>query len=141
MTIPAKIGYLGLGLAIAAIICALLLLSGCGGGEASLPKNTVYEGKMYGDMIPLFEQVKACKRYIGFLEPTVIIYDHPFDCTGTLAVGCYLLGQVGMWNESLIKSHGSLWSHELTHFFQSLLGEQFREDDPCGNFMLPDFKL
>lgn len=138
---------------LSALLIALIilwLLSGCGGGEAHLQGTEIYRGPMYDDFIDLYEQVKVCKGYQGFLEPTIVIFEHSFDCTGVAAGGCYLNGLIGLVgpaygisgdHNNLIDTQGALFSHELTHFFQSLMGQPMNEQDPCGSIKKEGFQI
>ena len=119
------------------------LAAACAGDEGPArvdPEHVVYAGEPYGDLVILGDAVRDCMQSDEPGLPRVVLADRLFDCYTTAgwkkAYGCTGEGEVFMVAQILVESQGSLWSHELTHFFGDA-----REDNACGALALEDFSL
>ena len=122
---------------------ALALAPACidGGGSVQIdPEHVIYEGEAYGDFLILGDAVRDCMESDKPGLPRIVLADAPFICYTTAGwktvVGCTAEDESFLFAPVLLASEGSLWSHELTHYFGS-----HTENNACGSLALRDFSL
>jgi hypothetical protein len=126
-------------------VCALTaaLALACVGEEGPARidgDHVLYAGEPYGDLVILGDAVRGCMQSAKRTLPRVVLVETLFDCytvDGWQKVfGCTGEDEIIMVASVLVRSQGSLWSHELTHYFGVSA-----EDHPCGSLALEDFSL
>jgi len=148
-------------LCLPAVCLVILCLSGCGDNSGLNNNNVIYDGQAYGAFRILYDAVYLCigagEPLPNIPDPNLIIVQHPFNCSGVEASGCYngpitvvgpAYAQSGTYN-NLMDTQGALWSFEVVHYILHYVGDPLWQwdgsgDEPwqyskCGSIHLPNF--
>lgn len=130
------------------LVCTALLRAGlllaCGCAPDDMVRlgeaEVLYSGAPYGDFLVLADAVRECMDSDVVELPRLLLVDRQVECRTVQGwkwvLGCEGHGEIILVAPVVTDSHGSLWAHELTHYF----GAE-EEGNRCGSIRLDEFSL